>query len=173
MKIGNFYGMSYHFVPKVLNNINDTTVAPNTTVTQTGNKILFFNGTLPETDTLYLLETEAALRAAYGSAILMEVPNLNFTYTYTIETKKRLIKKLPVDAIEVNFLATGTIGWAAIILEDTRGSSDKIILFTDSVGMWGDDDMPIIIDRYSGNIGDKNVFKDFSLILRDISSNEV
>ena len=170
MRVANFFGMSYHFTPRVLNNINDLTASINTAVDQAGNKILFFDGLMPDTDTIYELKTEAALRAAYTP--IMEVDNLRFVYTYTPLNKKKLIKKLPVDALEVEFTADGTIGWAAVILEDDRGLDDKIILFTDSIGTWGQDDKPIIIDKHTGVIGDKNVFKDFSLILRDISSNE-
>lgn len=171
MKVANFFGMSYHFTPRVLNNINDTTTAVNTSVEQTGNKILFFDGAMPADDVVYAIETEADLRGTYTP--IMEIDDLKFVYTYTIENKKKLIKKLPVDAIETTFTGDGTIGWAAVILEDDRGSNDKIILFTDSIGQWGEDDKPIIIDKMTGVAGDKNVFKDFSLILRDTSSNQV
>ena len=171
MKIANFFGISYHFMPSVLANVNNTTTALTESLVKEGNKILFFDGAMPADDTLYAITTEVGLRAAYTP--IMEIAGLQFTYTYTKSTKKKMIKKLPVDAIDTTFLGSGTIGWAAIILTGATGVSGDIILFTDSIGGWGDDDMPIIIDTKTGNIGDKNVFKDFSLILRDTSSNEV
>jgi len=168
MKISNFYGMSYHFTPVVLDNVNSDSPLVNTTDTN-GNKILFFDGSMPDDDTLYNIKSETELRAAYTP--IMEITDLNFVFTYSNGNKKRLIKKMPVDAIETTFTADGTIGWAAIILTNDLENKD-VILFTDSIGQWGDDDMPIIIDKYTGTVGEKNVFKDFSLILRDSSSNE-
>lgn len=171
MKLLNFFGISYHFMPKVLGNVNDTTKTLTETMTTTGNKILFFNGSMPSDDTLYAFTTESALRGAYTP--IMEVSGLSFTYTYTKDTKKKLIKKTPVDALDLTFTGTGTIGWAAIILADDGTVTDDIILFTNSLGQWGEDDKPIILDKFTGVTGDKNVFKDFSLILRDVSSNEI
>jgi len=170
MKISNFFGISYHFTPRVLSNINETTASLVETVTQEGNKILFFDGDMPADDDLYGILNEIQLREAYTP--IMEVTDLQFTYTYTKSTKKKLIKKLPVDALDLVFTGDGTIGWAAVILTGDGSVSDDIILFTDSIGQWGDDNMPIIIDKYTGVTGDKNVFKDFSLILRDTSNNE-
>ena len=171
MKVANFFGISYHFAPKVISNINDTTKTITESITQTGNKILFFDGAIPADDTLYNITTEADLRTAYTP--IMEVGSLTFTYTYTKANKKKIIKKTPVDAMDLTFTGNGTIGWAAVILADDGSVTDDLIVFTDSIGQWGDDDMPIIIDKYTGVAGDKNVFKDFSLILRDISSNEI
>lgn len=171
MKISNFFGISYHFTPAVLANVNDTTTVLTENIVTEDNKILFFDGVMPADEDLYGIVTEAALRTAHTP--IMEVNGLQFTYTYTVSNKKKLIKKLPVDALDVTFSGNGTIGWAAIILTGDDSVADDIILFTDSIGQWGDDDMPIIIDTMTGTVGDSNVFKDFSLILRDTSSNEI
>ena len=309
MRVSNFFGMSYHFTPRVLDNINNVHGTITTTVEQEGNKVLFFNGTMPSDDTVYNVGSESELMSTYGADLLMEITDLKFAYTYNLGTKKKLVKKLPVDAIETTFINSGTIGWAAIIMKDDRtvfdatsipvntvftefstikartegqyrdtlptngifqinvthtdnedshtalitnvadgiidvnveGSGfsiagggefivnlndntvidnngvvtnigdgqlyiylsdtdadndglfgiesvntlganedgtlkylveDDIILFTDSIGQWGEDDKPIIIDSMTGVTGDKNVFKDFSLILRDSSINQ-
>ena len=171
MKLLNFFGISYHFTPKLVGNINDTTKTLTETMTTTNNKILFFNGAMPTDDTLYEIITETALRSAYTP--IMEVSGLTFTYTYTKDTKKKLIKKTPVDALDLTFTGSGTIGWAAVVLTDDNSVTDDIIIFTDSLGQWGEDDKPIILDKFTGVTGDKNIFKDFSLILRDVSSNEI
>lgn len=171
MKLLNFFGISYHFTPKLVGNINDTTKTLTETMTTTNNKILFFDGAMPADDTLYEITTEAALRAEYTP--IMEVSGLTFTYTYTKDTKKKLIKKTPVDALDLTFTGSGTIGWAAVVLSDDNSVTDDIIIFTDSLGQWGEDDKPIILDKFTGVTGDKNIFKDFSLILRDVSSNEI
>ena len=65
MKLLNFFGISYHFTPKLVGNINDTTKTLTESVTTTNNKILFFDGAMPADDTLYDIITETALRAAY------------------------------------------------------------------------------------------------------------
>lgn len=174
MKVLNFYGLSYHFMPdeQVTSNKVSTSLTDNIIVE--GNKIIFFDGTIPATADLYNITTEEALLTAYGTKKVMEVDNLKFVYNYNADTKEKKIKKVPVDAIDLTFDIDATIGWAAIILNDINNptATDKIILFTDTIGTWGDQTSPIIIDKYTGVAGDKNIFKDFSLILRDISTNE-
>ena len=174
MKVMNFYGLSYHFMPSqnvVSNNIKLNLV---TDLIIEGNKIIFFDGAIPSADELYELTSETSLLNAYNDRKLMEVGDLKFVYKYDKATKTKTIKKVPVDAIDVQFEKDGTIGWAAIILNDAENpdEKEKIILFTDTIGGWGDQTSPIIIDKFTGKKDDNNIFKDFSLILRDVSSNE-
>ena len=174
MKVLNFYGLSYHFMPTANVTSNNVVTPLTTDLSVDNNKIIFFDGGIPATEDLYKIVTEEALITAYGSKKVMEVDNLQFVYNYDKATKVKTIKKIPVDAIDLTFDIDATIGWAAIILNDASAPNDdnKIILFTDSIGTWGDQTSPIIIDKYTGVAGDKNIFKDFSLILRDISTNE-
>jgi hypothetical protein len=165
MRISNFYGVSHYFMPQV---IGHTTVVDS--LEKDGNKILFFDGALPDAETLYTYGTEEELLTAHTP--IMEITGLTFAYTYTVEDKKKMIKKIPVDAIDVEFTGDGTIGWAAIVLAGDTGVSDNMIMFTDSIGNWGEDDNPIIIEKMTGVTGDTNTFKDFSLVLRDSSSYE-
>ena len=174
MKVLNFYGLSYHFMPTadVTSNNVSTSLTENLTVDD--NKIIFFDGGIPATENIYNIVTEADLLTAFGSKKVMEVDSLQFVYSYDNTTKEKTVKKIPVDAIDLTYDIDATIGWAAIILNDASNptANEKIILFTDSLGTWGDTTSPIIIDKYTGVTGDKNIFKDFSLILRDISTNE-
>lgn len=174
MRVLNFYGLSYHFMPAA--NVVSNNVVTNliTNIQTTGNKIVFFDGALPSIDDLYNIKTEAALLGSFGNKKVMEVTGLTFDYSYDKAKKEKKIKKTPIDAIDLTFSINATIGWAAIILTDstTPTAADKMILFTDSIGMWGDQTAPIIIDKFAGTAGDANIFKDFSLILRDISTNE-
>ena len=174
MKVLNFYGLSYHFMPtsNVISNNVSTSLTKNLTVDN--NKVIFFDGGIPATEDLYNITTEEALTTAFGSKKVFEVNGLQFVYGYDEAKKEKTIKKIPVDALDTVYEIDGTIGWAAVILNDATNPDDiqKIILFTDSIGTWGDDTAPIIIDKYTGITGDRNIFKDFSLILRDISTNE-
>jgi hypothetical protein len=174
MKILNFYGLSYYFTPQKNIVSNDPNVPLVNNASVAGNKIIFFTGDLPDTQTLYNITTESALLDAFGSQKIMEVDDLNIIYEYDNETKTKRIKKVPVDALDVPFLIDGTIGWAAIILNDVNNpdEAEKIILFTDSIGGWGDQTSPIIIDKFTGKAGENNIFKDFSLILKDVSTFE-
>jgi len=174
MKVLNFYGLSYHFMPvgNVVSNNVSTSLTKNVTVD--GNKIIFFDGGIPATEDLYNIVTEETLLNAFGTKKVFEVADLQFVYSYDELTKEKTIKKIPVDALDTVYEIDATIGWAAIILNDgdDMANPEKIILFTDTIGTWGDQTSPIIIDKYTGVTGDKNIFKDFSLILRDISTNE-
>jgi len=174
MKILNFYGLSYYFVPQKNIVSNDPNVPLVNNASVDGNKIIFFTGSLPDTNILYNITTESALLDAFGSQKIMEIDNLSFVYEYDEETKEKRIKKVPVDAIDSPFLIDGTIGWAAIILNDVNepNETEKVILFTDSIGGWGDQTSPIIIDKFDGKAGENNIFKDFSLILKDVSTFE-
>lgn len=174
MRVLNFYGLSYHFMPTA--NVVSNNVVTNliTDLTIADNKIIFFDGVMPAIEDIYNITSEAALLGTYGDKKVMEVGGLTFVYTYDKAKKEKKIKKIPVDAIDLTFEINATIGWAAVILNDDANptASEKIILFTDSIGTWGDQVAPIIIDKYTGIAGDNNIFKDFSLILRDISTNE-
>jgi hypothetical protein len=175
MKVMNFYGLSYHFMPSqnvVANNLKLNLVMD---LIVEGNKILFFDGGIPSASDLYDINSENQLLNAYGDRKLMEISDLKFVYKYDKETKTKTIKKVPVDAIDVPFEKDGTIGWAAIILNDANNAdeADKIILFTDTIGGWGDQTSPIILDKFTGKAKDNNIFKDFSLIIRDVPNNEI
>ena len=174
MRVLNFYGLSYHFMPTANVVSNNTVTDLITDLTIDGNKIIFFDGSMPSTEDIYNITSEAALLGTYGDKKVMEVDDLTFVYSYDKAKKEKKIKKIPVDAIDLTYEINATIGWAAVILNDDANptASEKIILFTDSLGTWGDQVAPIIIDKYAGVAGDANIFKDFSLILRDISTNE-
>jgi hypothetical protein len=158
--------------PNVVSNNVSTTLTTNLTVD--GNKIIFFDGAIPATEDLYNITSETALLNAYGAKKVFEVTDLQFVYSYDVKTKEKTVKKIPVDALDTVYEIDATIGWVAVILNDSDNPTEdeKIILFTDTIGTWGDQTAPIIIDKYTGVAGDKNIFKDFSLILRDISTNE-
>lgn len=172
MKTLNFFGMSYHFAPDSnieTGNVNSEIIADKTV---SGNKIYFFDGVLPEVETLYEIQNEADLLEQFGDSKIMQVTDLDFNYSYDVVTKERQIRKVPVDALDVPIEKDGTIGWAAIVLATEDGIEGNTIIFTDSIGVWGDQLSPIIIDRVGCTAGENNIFKDISIIFRDVSSNE-
>ena len=159
----NTNGQSYQMFPGVLADPN----APATTIVTSrqtsGNKVMFFAGALPvKKDALAI--TKVALEALPTK--LCETPLFDLTFTYDPTKKRRYIRKSIIDALEMNYLAAGTIGYAAIILNDPDAGKDYIIL-TDSIGTWGENQMPIILDNKIGTSGSRNLFKNISIELTD------
>lgn len=175
MKALNFYGLSYSFTPKD-NAITDNVIE--TGYSMPGNKIYFLkDGLVPyadqaKRDELYLIQTANDIETIYADDILFVVPNLTFAYTYNTAKKQRLIQKTPVDALELPFAATGTVAYCAIVMKDQVSGVESVV-FTNSIGEWGNQTAPVIIDALTGVIGQTQIFKDLSIVLRDTSSNEV
>lgn len=162
----NVNGQSYGMFPTTLSNPNDPASTLVTTRQISGNKIVFLSGSvLTKVDALAATKTSIlALPNVLGMT-----PVFDLTYTYDLSTKKRIIRKSIVDALEFSYTAAGTIGYAAIFLNDPDTGKDCII-FTDSIGTWGQNQMPIIIDNKIGVVGTKNIFKNISIELTDKSS---
>ena len=159
----NTNGQSYQMFPGILQDPNNPARTIVTTRQTSGNKIMFFSGALPaKVDALAV--TKASLEAL--NTKLCETPVFDLTYTYNVVNKKRYIRKSIIDALEMNYTAAGTIGYAAIILNDPDARKDYIIL-TDSIGTWGENLMPIILDNKVGTVGSRNLFKNVSIELTD------
>ena len=156
-------GQSYQMFPGVLADPNNPANTIVTSRTVAGNKIIFLSGALP-TKAEALVATKTTVEAQ--SNILCETAEFDITYTYNVDTKKRYIRKSIIDALEMNYSAAGTIGYAAIILNDPN-SSISYVIFTDSIGTWGQDTMPIILDNKTGVVGTRNLFKNISIELED------
>lgn len=162
----NVTGQSYQMFPTAVSNPNDPANAIVSTRQISGNKIVFLSGTIPAKAEA-LAATKASILASGN--ILGTTPTFDLTYTYDVTTKKRIIRKSIIDALEFTYSQAGTIGYAAIILNDPDSGKDCII-FTDSIGTWGQNQMPIIIDNKIGTVGSKNIFKNISIELTDKSS---
>ena len=162
----NVTGQSYSMFPSTLGNPNDPTSTIVSTRQISGNKVVFLSGSIP-TKAEALAMTKTALLAL--PTVLGQTSTFDLTYTYDVSTKKRIIRKSIVDALEFSYTAAGTIGYAAIILNDPDTGKDCII-FTDSIGTWGQNQMPIIIDNKVGSVGTKNIFKNISIELTDKST---
>lgn len=165
MKFANTHGSSYRTFPGALDNPNVPANQVKLSHTQSGNKVLFFEGAIPSDEDCRAM-TIAGLNA-YKK--LLETPEFDVTYTYEVTRKRRIIKKAVVDAFDLAYLDTGTIGWAAIILADASGGAQEYIIATDTIGTWGDKTSPILIDNLNGTTGSKNIFKNLSLMLSDKS----
>lgn len=163
MIIKNPNGQSYQMFPGTLQDPNNPA---NTIITSrqiAGNKIIFLSGALP-TKKEALNATKATVEASPN--ILCETPEFDITYSYNVQTKKRYLRKSVIDALEMNYTAAGTIGYAAIILNNPDTANSNVI-FTDSIGTWGQDTMPIILDNKIGAVGTRNLFKNISIELED------
>ena len=163
MVFKNTNSQSYQMFPGVLQDPNTPSSTIVTTRQTSGNKVMFFSGAMPDKATA-LAVTKASLNAL--STKLCETPDFDLTYTYDVAKKKRFIRKSIIDALEMNYTAAGTIGYAAIILNDSVGGKDYIIL-TDTIGTWGDNLAPIILDNKVGTQGSRNLFKNVSIELTD------
>ena len=163
MVFKNTNGQSYEMFPGILQDPNNPASTIVTSRQIAGNKIMFFSGALPaKLDALSV--TKASLAAQTNK--LCETPEFDLTYTYNVANKKRYIRKSIIDALEMTYTAAGTIGYAAIILNDPDGGKDYIIL-TDSIGTWGENQMPIILDNKTGVVDTRNLFKNVSIELAD------
>lgn len=172
MKVLNLPGMAYHLHPLGLDNLGDTTKVSQLSFSASTD-IIFFDGIMPSANELRLVIDKPDLINKYGTRQLMQVNNIVLSHTYNKDKKQRLIKKTPIDAVECQFSAVGSIGWCAIIFNDTNGIATSSLLFTDSIGQWGDEYSMIILDKKTSvAVSDKNVFKDISLIVRDSSNYE-
>lgn len=158
----NVIGQAYQMFPANLANTNDgsTIVASKQT---SGNKIQFFAGVMP-TQLEVLGHTVASINAAYTK--LLETDPFDITFTYAPSTKKRIIRKTVVDAQELKYLAAGTIGFAVIIFNNPDATGEYFIV-TDSVGTWGENTMPIIVDNKVGTKDSRNLFKNVSIEITD------
>lgn len=161
----NVTGQSYQLFPGNLANPNDGTALITSKQTN-GNKILFFSGVVPTPDEV-LKMTLASINATYTK--LLETEEFTITYTYTPATKKRIIRKTVIDAQELKYLAAGTIGFAVIILNNPDSTGEYFIV-TDSIGTWGENTMPIILDNKIGTVGSRNLFKNISIEITDKSN---
>ena len=163
----NVNGQSYSMIPAVIANPN---LPGNTVVTAKqidGNKILFFSGNMPSVNDC--LDITAVNIESKGFTKLLETQEFGITYTYNVDNKKRLIRKTVIDAMELNYLAAGTIGWAAIILNNPE-TSNSYVIFTDTIGTWGDTQAPIILDNKVGTLNSRNLFKNVSIEIADKSN---
>ena len=166
MVFKNTNSQSYQMFPGILQDPNNPSSTIVTSRQVSGNKIMFFSGALPaRADALAV--TKASLESLPTK--LAETPLFDITYTYDVVKKKRFIRKSVIDALEMPYIAAGNIGHAAIILNDPVAGKDYIIL-TDSIGTWGENLMPIIIDNKVGTVGTRNLFKNVSIELADKSA---
>ena len=156
-------GQSYQMFPGILLDPNDPSNAIVSSRQIAGNKIIFFSGVLP-TKEAALTATKGSVEAMAGK--LCETAEFDITYTYNVVNKKRFIRKSIIDALEMNYLSAGTIGYAAILLNNPD-TNNQYVIFTDSIGTWGQDTMPIILDNKNGTVGSRNLFKNISIELTD------
>lgn len=167
MKFQNVTGQAYQFFPGNLANPNTPGTSINTAKTTDGNKIIFFSGAIPSKE--IVLGLSASNIESGGFTKLMETPEFGLTFTYNVDTKKRYIRKTVIDAFELAYIAAGTIGWAAIIINNADTTVSHVIV-TDSIGTWGDNQAPIIIDNKVGTVGSRNLFKNISIEITDKSN---
>jgi hypothetical protein len=169
MRVSNFYGISYYFSPTPLPNINE---AVNYDILdRLDNKILFFRGPIPSDELLYRIKTESELLETYEP--IHVINSFRLVFTYNPMTKTKIVKKVPVEEMSMQFLSDGDLGWATIILNDLSEGDERPMIFTNSIGTWGEDDKIVIVEKLSGNKDEVNIFKDVSIILRDTCASEV
>jgi len=189
----NYYGLSYCFTPRGVDinaPIKDEDADGNPTeldgrnYTISNNSIFFLKegdhpwGHPALMDQLYSIQNSSELVDQFGASgtddIVLRTPAFDLKYTYDIENKRRIIRKVPINAEDLTNEGTGTITYAAIVLHDDRdpANPNEYIFFTDRVGEWGDENAIIIIDSLDCTADEANIFKDMSLVLRDTSTYE-
>jgi len=146
--------------------------------TTSGNEFIFFQGVKPTDEELYAIEDKQQLLDTYGTDILTRIDAINIEWTYINGSwqRERVIKKTPIDALDMTLEQGGTVGWCTIICTQEIGyhtntfdDTKDLMLFTDSIGDWNNDQSVITLDVLAGAAGETIIFKDFSFKLRDKS----
>jgi len=163
MRTLNFYGTTSCFVPK----LNDNLPLVEVNYTSVNNKMIFLKGDVPSVDELYEIMSEEEFRNTYADNIIADIDGLEFSYTQDNTNLRRIIKK-KADVKDLPYLQDGTITWCCLVLtedEPTEGKSS--LLFTDSIGLREDDGKFITLETVTGNAGDNNLLRDFSMIITE------
>lgn len=186
MRFSNIYGHSLMLMPYSVPKYNtaDNTVInggwaiEHPTFTTAGNEFIFFQGIKPPDEELYNIVNKQQLLDAYGTDILTRISGINIEWNYINGSwqRERVIKKTPVDALDMTLEQGGTITWCAIICtQETGYNSSEIdntndsMLFTESIDGWNNNQSVITLDVLTGDAGETIIFKDFSFKLRDKS----
>ena len=185
MRFSNIYGHSLMLMPFSVPkyNTSDNTVISggwamqHPSFTTTGNEFIFFQGVKPTDDVLYNIENKQQLLDTYSADVLVRIDDININWSYVNGSwqRERVIKKTPIDALDMTMEQAGTIGWCAIICTQETGYSSAAIdtndsmLFTESIDSWNNDESVITLDVLTGSAGSIIIFKDFSFKLRDKS----
>lgn len=128
---------------------------------------IFINGPMPEASVLKEIVTIDEFNALFGTEIIYKFTGLNVNTIFSFGVNERFFKKTPVDALPFISLKTGSIGWVAIVMPGNR------IIFTDSIGLWDDEEAVITLSSKECVQGQENIFKDFNLVIRDKSTFEI
>lgn len=176
MRTSNIFGIAYHFIPRDLSNrTTEAEVIRGTSIVTENNVIYIMSGEMPTTDELYEIGTAALFETTYASQIAAKITGLQFTYSYNRQTKERIIRKTPVDAIHFNMLVNGPIGWYAVKLTDVDAntSGEESLFFSDSIGIWSDTERAVIMESLAADATQENIFKDFVLSIQDSLKTEL
>jgi hypothetical protein len=177
MKVKNISGLAYHFFPgNVSDKLNKANIMINNQIIQ-DNSIAFFIGTMPSADVLYPYQTFDDVVAAYTSSLVFKLDNVDFNYTYNREKKERIIQKLPVDAVyhtcAVGAAAGSKITWCVVKLQSNTPGVDDYLIFSDNIGTWDDTNIIAMFENNTAVAGQKVLFKDFTISIRDIHELDV
>ena len=186
MRFSNIYGHSLMLMPYAVTkyNTSDNTVISggwameHPSFTTSNNEFIFFKGAKPTDEDLYLLDTKEALLTAYGADKMTSIDGISINWTYNNSSwiRERVITKTPINALDMVLEQDGTIVWCAIICTPETGYHTSVIdterdlmLFTESVSDWNNNDSVITLDVLTGTAGETVIYKDFSFKLRDKS----
>ena len=127
----------------------------------------FMNGQMPDADILSNISSTSELVELFSEEIIYKFTGLNINTIFSFGINERIFKRTPIDALPFNSLRSGEIGWCVVVMPN-----DKII-FTDSIGLWDDQEAAITISTKTCVEGEENIFKDFNLVIRDKSTFEL
>jgi hypothetical protein len=177
MKVKNISGLAYHFFPgNVADKLDKTKIEISDKII-TNNAIAFFIGAMPSADILYPYDNFDDVVAAYQSKLVFKLDSVDFKYTYNRAKKERIIQKLPVDAV-YHTCAVGAeegspITWCAVKLQATTPGITDYIVFSNNIGTWDDTNIIAMFENVNAVAGEKVLFKDFTISIRDIHERDV
>ncbi len=92
----------------------------------------------------------------------------------TTTTKFNIVGDIDSDILYnyAKFTITSNDNYTIMEYISFENNNDNILVFSDSVGVWEDIDRVVITETLSGTQGSPNIFKDFTLALRDTCNNE-
>lgn len=127
----------------------------------------FMDGPIPDSNILKEIVAQEDFLTLYSDKIIYKFTGLNVNTIFSFGVNERFYKRTPVDALPFIAGKDGSIGWVAIVMPGNR------IMFTDSIGLWDDQEAAITVSSYDCVLGQENIFKDFNLVIRDKCTYEV
>ena len=170
MKSNSIAGLAYALYPDDTYDQTSVTSVANAVEEKiiSGNNFYLFEGDMPPSIDLQAHTDVTAFLTLYAPKQILKIENMDLKYTYDKLTRTRSIEKSPVDALTFTSAVTGTAKWGMLeIVSKNLAIGDKLMLFTDAVGAWGDADQAILVSNTAVVTGESITVKSLNITIQD------